>query len=149
SAERYSQLALKADPNDQVAWVTQAQLAAQKSDWPQTGARLNTVAQHNPRLLSEAVGWWPPKLQPQPPSTISGSAAKFLACVREGKTPCDFGPLPNLSSSSSSALYREQRWEQLTKLPVPQPIQPEVWFRRGVAFAKLEDCQQAIPALER
>jgi tetratricopeptide (TPR) repeat protein len=149
SAERYSQQALNADPNDQVAWVTQAQLAAQESDWQQTGARLNAVAQHNPRLLSEAVGWWPRNLQPRPPSTLSGPAAKFLACVRQGKRPCDLGPVPNPSLGSSRDLYREQRWEQLTKLPVPKPIQSEAWFRRGVAFANLEDCQQAIPSLER
>jgi tetratricopeptide (TPR) repeat protein len=148
-AERYSQQALEADPNDQAAWIASAQLAAQKSDWQRAGARLDSVAQHSPTMLSQAVGKWPPKLQPLTPSAVAGPAAKFLSCVRSARNPCNLGPGSKSSSNSSTALYREQRWEQMTKLPAPQHVRTEAWFQRGVAFAKLDDCQQAIPSLER
>ena len=55
--------------------------------------------------------------------------------------------MKNAAGVSSAALYREQRWESLAKLP--RPTQTESWFQRGVAFARLEDCNRAIPALER
>jgi tetratricopeptide (TPR) repeat protein len=148
SAERYSQQALKADSNDQAAQIVDAQLAAQKSDWQRALARLDSVAQHSPTLLSQAVGQWPPKLQPPTPSVVAGPAAKFLTCVRDARNPCDLGSSSKASPNSSTVLYREQRWEQMTKLPAPQPVRTEAWFQRGVAFAKLDDCQQAIPSLE-
>jgi len=148
-AERYVQQALAADPNDQAAWIVDAQLAAQESDWERAGARLDSVARRSPTLLSQAVGQWPPKLQPPTPSTVVGPPAKFLSCVRDARTPCHLGPGSKSASSNSTVLYREQRWEQMTKLPPPQPVRTEAWFQRGVSFAKLDDCQRAIPSLER
>lgn len=148
-AERYFQRALDADPNDQVAWIAGAQLAAQESDWQQAGARLDSVAQHSPMLLSQAVGQWPPNLQPPTPAAVAGPAAKFLSCVRDASKRCDLGPSSKPSPNSSTVLYREQRWEQITKLSAPQQVRTEAWFQRGVAFAKLDDCQLAIPSLER
>jgi tetratricopeptide (TPR) repeat protein len=149
NAEHYSQRALQANPNDQTVWITEAQLAAEKSDWQRAGARLDAVAQHNPSLLSKEVEHWPPNLQPSSSSRLAGPAAKFLSCVRNAKNPCDLATGPKPLSQRGMALYREQRWEQLTKLPTPQPAQTEAWFQRGVAFAKLDDCQHAIPSLER
>lgn len=148
-AERYSQQALKADSNDQAAGIVDAQLAAQKSDWQRALARLDSVARHSPTLLSQAVGQWPPKLQPPTLSAVAGPAAKFLSCVRDARNPCNLGSGSKASPNSSTVLYREQRWEQMTKLPRPQSVRTEAWFQRGVAFAKLDDCQQAIPSLER
>jgi tetratricopeptide (TPR) repeat protein len=148
-ARSYFQQALEADPNDQVAWIAGAQLAAQESDWQQAGARLDSVARHSPKLLSQAVGQWPPNLQPPTPSAVAGPAAKFLSCVRDASNPCDLGHGSKASPNSSTVLYREQRWEQITKLSAPQQVRTEAWFQRGVAFAKLDDCQQAIPSLER
>ncbi len=147
-AERYLRRALEANPNDQVAWILEAQLSAQRSDWQQASERLNAVAQHSAGLLSEAVEQWPAELQPPPSSKLSGPAAKFLSCVRDEKSPCEFAPTSRSLSQSATALYREQRWEQITKLPSPPSTQTEAWFRRGVAFAKLEECQQAISSLE-
>ena len=147
-AERYLRRALQANPNDQVAWILEAQLSAQRSDWQQASERLNAVAQHSAGLLSEAVEQWPAELQPPPSSKLSGPAAKFLSCVRDEKSPCEFAPTSRSLSQSATALYREQRWEQITKLPSPPSTQTEAWFRRGVAFAKLEECQQAISSLE-
>lgn len=148
-AESYSQQALKADSNDQEAGIVDAQLAAQKSDWQRALARLDVVARHSPTLLSQAVGQWPAKLQPSTPSAVVGPAEKFLSCVRDARNPCNLGPGSKPSSTNSTLLYREQRWEQIAELPAPQPVRNQAWFQRGVAFAKLEDCQQAIPSLER
>lgn len=147
-AERYCKQALEADPNDQSAWIMDAQLAAQKADWKRAGALLNAVAAHSPAVLSRAVAQWPSRLQPRKTSAVAGPAAIFLACVRDAKATCDLGR-PTGSSKGSEALYREQRWEQLTKLAPPQPEQTRFWFQRGVAFARLDDCQFAIPSLER
>jgi tetratricopeptide (TPR) repeat protein len=148
-AESYSQQALKADSNDQEAGIVDAELAAQKSDWQRALARLDVVARHSPTLLSQAVGQWPAKLQPSTPSAVVGPAEKFLSCVRDARNPCNLGPGSKPSSNNSTVLYREQRWEQIAELPAPQPVRNQAWFQRGVAFAKLEDCQQAIPSLER
>jgi tetratricopeptide (TPR) repeat protein len=149
SAERYSHQALEADPNDQAAWIADAQLAAQESDWERAIARLDSVAQHSPTLLSHAVGQWPPRLQPPASSVVAGPTAKFLSCVRDARNPCDFAPGVKPAANGSTVLYREQRWDQITKLPAPQPGRTEAWFQRGVAFVKIDDCRQAIPSLER
>ena len=148
-ADRCSQRALEVNANDQEAWIVEAQLSALRSDWQKAGARLNAVAQHSPALLSKAVGQWPAELQPPPSSKVSGSAANFLSCVRKSKSPCEFAPRSKSLSPSATTLFREQRWEEITKLPAPQTAATEGWFQRGVAFAKLDQCQQAIPPLER
>ena len=147
-AESYSQRALKADPNDLAAWVVQAHLAAQRTDWVLAVARLNAIAQHSPGILAQEIHQWPAQLLPPETSSVSGAAAKFFSCVRQAKSTCDLGA-PKAASESPSALYREQRWEQLTKLAPPAPIHAEGWFHQGVAFVHLGDCPRAIPALER
>ena len=47
------------------------------------------------------------------------------------------------------SLFEEQRWEQITKLPAPNVAEKRAWLRRGIAFAQLDHCGRAIPALER
>jgi tetratricopeptide (TPR) repeat protein len=148
-AEDAVEKALGADPNDQRAKLAEAQLAAQGSDWKRAIGLLDSVATNSPMTLSLAVSQWPAKLQPPASLPISGRAAKFLACVREAQSTCDFPSQSKASTQTSAALFREQRWEQVTKLPAPQPSQTAAWFHRGVAFAQLEQCQQAIPSLER
>jgi tetratricopeptide (TPR) repeat protein len=148
-AEGYCHKALGADPNDQAAWIADAELAAQKSDWERAIARINSIARRSPTLLSQSVGRWPAQLQPPSSAVVAGAAAEFFSCVRNARNPCDLGTASKPSSSVSPVLYREQRWEQLTKLPSPQVGQIQFWFQRGVAFARLGDCQQAIPSLER
>jgi tetratricopeptide (TPR) repeat protein len=147
-AENYSHQAIEADQNDQAARLVDAQLAAHKSDWGRAVAGLNSIAQHSPTVLSHAIDLWPVQLQPPQASVVSGPAAKFFACVRETKVSCDLA-VAKPSAPGSSVLYREQNWEQITKLTAPQAGQTEDWFQRGVAFARLDDCQKAIPSLER
>jgi tetratricopeptide (TPR) repeat protein len=148
-AERFLQRALKADPNDQAAWIADAQLAARKSNWQRAGARLQAVAQQNPILLAQNVERWPSTFQPPAGSGMPALAAKFLQCVRNSSKACNLGTGSKLASSNSALLYREQKWQEMTKLPAPQPDRTEAWFQRGVAFAKLNDCREAIPMLER
>mgnify|MGYP001791982982 CR=1 FL=1 len=129
TAQRYSQRALAADPNDQPAWIADAQLAAQKSDWQRAIMRLNSVARHSPTLLSQAVEQWPPELQP-PPSSVPAGPAKFFSCVREGRNSCDLAAELKSSAEHSAGLYREQRWELITRLPAPHPVHIGQGFQR-------------------
>ncbi len=55
---------------------------------------------------------------------------------------------PN-APSPVEQLYVENRWEQLAAMPDPAPEATKQWFWRGIAFAALANCYQAIPALER
>jgi tetratricopeptide (TPR) repeat protein len=146
-AESDLRQALQADPNDLVARMVGAQLAAEVNDWPRAFQSLNFVAQHSPLMLARAVSQWPQKLQPPSGSPASAAAARFFYCVREASAACDLGPRARVPSEDSAILFREQKWEQLSSLP--RPHQTKDWLERGVAFAHLEDCPQAIPALER
>lgn len=146
-AEEHCHRALEADPNDLVAWIVDAQLAAHSGDWQHVNERLNGIAQRSPKTLSGEAGKWPKELQP-PPGAATHSAATFFGCVREGKAECSIGPGKNIATPSID-LYREQRWEQVTNLPLPHAGDSQQWLQRGTAFAHLDDCERAIPALER
>jgi tetratricopeptide (TPR) repeat protein len=148
-AERYSRQALEADPDDLSASIADAQLAAKKSEWKQAAQLLNSVAQRSPARLSNAVAEWPQQLHPPSSAVVSGTAQKFFTCVSQARRPCDLAPGTKVSSANLTSVFREQRWEQVTKPPAPQPGQTEAWLRRGIAFAQLDDCRQAIPSLER
>jgi len=148
-AEVFVRKALKADSNDQEAKIAGAQIAAQAAEWERAIELINSVAQNSPETLSRAVSQWPAQLQPPVSTTVSGPAAKFFDCVRESQSGCHLASTRKTSLQGSSALFREQKWEQLTKLPAPPPGQTVAWLQRGVAFAKLENCPKAIPSLER
>jgi Flp pilus assembly protein TadD len=139
--------ALQVNANDLAAWIVEAQLAAQAGDWKRVNHRLNGVAQRSPQAFAEYLAKWPKQLQP-PDAAVSGSAAKFFACVRDGNAACQFGH-PQAAGMRAATLYQEQRWEQLTELPAPSAAQNRAWLKRGIAFTKLNDCGHAIPALER
>lgn len=145
AAENADRRAMEANANDLAAWMLDAQLAAQSHDWKRLQARLNAIAHRSPEMLSLESGRWPRQVQ-APRGAISGIAAKFLSCVQEGEV-CEFPP--NHSQSSNPAvLFREQRWDQLTKVPPPPGAQSKAWIQRGIALASLDDCAQAIPSLE-
>ncbi|HEX6820998.1 MAG TPA: tetratricopeptide repeat protein [Candidatus Sulfotelmatobacter sp.] len=139
--------ALELNPHDLVAWIVDAQLAARNADWKRVNERLNAVAQRSPHILSEEVETWPRQLQPAE-NGLSGAAAKFFTCLRDRQALCQFG-MASAASAGLGTLFEEQRWEQITKLPAPGVAEKEAWLRRGIAFAKLDDCERAIPALER
>jgi tetratricopeptide (TPR) repeat protein len=149
-AEAPLQTALKREPNDLEAWLVAAQLAAQKSDWVHAADQLNAVAGRSPSVFVRATHEWPLALQPSKAFVPHGAAARFLDCVRQRVEHCSAPQLPDdASSPSSGTLFRDQRWERLTKLPLPLSVQRDGWLRRGIAFARLHDCEQAVPALER
>lgn len=139
--------ALELNPHDLGAWIVDAQLAAQTADWKRVSQRLNALAQRSPHILSREAGIWPRQLQP-PENAVSGAAAKFFACVRNDHAPCQFA-MGSSASTRLDTLFVEQRWEQITRLPSPNLVEKQAWLRRGIAFAKLDDCGRAIPALER
>ncbi len=141
------QHALEADPNDLAAWIVDAQLAAEEGDWKRVNERLNAISQRSPQTLSHEAGKWHHQMLP-PEGAVSNSAAKFFACVREETTACQIVPRAS-PSVEPVTLFREQRWEQVIKLPNPNSERSKAWLRRGVAFAHLDDCGRAIPALER
>ncbi|HWF06225.1 MAG TPA: tetratricopeptide repeat protein, partial [Candidatus Angelobacter sp.] len=148
-AKGFADKALEADSNDQAAKVDEAQIAAQEYEWERAIKLINSLAQNSPETLSRGVSQWPSELEPPVSTAVSGPAAKFFDCVREAQSGCHLASAGETSSQGSSALFREQRWEQLSKLPAPPPGQAGEFFQRGVALAKLEDCPRAIPSLER
>jgi tetratricopeptide (TPR) repeat protein len=148
-AKAFADKALEADPNDQIAKIAEAQIAAQDSEWERAIKLINSIARNSPKTLSRAVSQWPAQLQPPVSTVVSSAAAKFFDCVRETRSGCYLAYAGKTSSQGSSMLFREQRWEQLTKLPSPEPSQTVAWFERGVAFAQLDECPRAIPSLER
>lgn len=147
AAKAQTQRALESDPDDLSAWLVDAQLSAESGDWKQAGARLSAVAAHSPATLARTLTLWPRQLQPSA-GEVSGTAARFLSCVRDAKTACDLAPAHTLAKPAA-VLFREQRWEQLAALPSPAAAQKKAWLSRGIAFAQLDDCRRAIPALER
>jgi tetratricopeptide (TPR) repeat protein len=147
-AKAFADKALEADPNDEVANIAEAQIAALDSEWERALKLINSIARNSPKTLSRAVIQWPAQLQPPVSTAVSGLAAKFFDCVREAHSRCDL-PFGTNKLQPASVLFREQGWEQLTKLPAPDRSQTVAWLQRGVAFAKLDECPKAIPSLER
>lgn len=139
--------ALQADPYDLRAWLVDARLDAEAGEWKKATERLNAVARHSPGTLMRASDRWPEQLQPT--ENVLGAAAKFFACARENATVCELPPPSKAASMPAQRLFREHKWEQLTKTPAPSLSNREAWRQRGIGFATLYDCPQAIPALER
>ena len=149
TAEGYLRKALQADSDDLKAWIAKAQLAARKGEWGQATDRLRAVAQRSPRTLFLEAENWPARLIPPSSFPVSGPAQNFFSCVRDSVKTCYIEANAERSPKNSGELFREQRWEQLTKLSLPQAGHAEAWLRRGIAFAQLANCAAAIPALER
>src|SRR5438270_6039429 len=147
-AKTYVEKALAANPNDQGGKIAKAQVDAQDSDWREAIKLINSIAENSPRTLARFASQWPAELLPRRSTVVSGPAAKFFSCVRAG-SPCNFATGNGASSQTPSALFHRQGWEKLTKLPSPPPRQTIAWLERGVAFAQLDECPRAIPALER
>ena len=139
AAAEYCRRALEASPDDLDAWIADAQLAAHTADWKHVNERLNGIAQRSPKILSLEAGKWPKQLQP-PPGFATGLAATFFRCVRDSKAECALG-LGKATSANAATLFREQRWEQVMKLPVPDVHDSKRWLQRGTAYAHVADCE--------
>ena len=147
TAEEACRRALQSDPDDLAAWIIDARLAAESGNWKRAAGRINTIAQRSPQTLSRETANWPRRLQP-PQVAVSGSAAVFFACVSNAKTTCQIRETP-VTNSSPETLFQQERWEQIIKRPQPTATENQAWLQRGIAFASLDDCGHAIPALER
>jgi predicted Zn-dependent protease len=96
---------------------------------------------------------WPASLKLGDQFKLTGAASLFLECVADSCSPSGLHqllPHPEATPNASpEALYREQRWENLTRLPSSANTRNEAFFEKGVAWAELGECEKAIPYLER
>lgn len=145
--------ARKLAPDDLHVLKADALLAAEEGDWPRAARSLNAVASRSPAALARLVVEWPGALRPPQPGEVSGAAASFLGCVT---TSCGsealLRSLPKPMDpphASAEALVQQQRWESVTRRPAPARSQKEAWLERGVAWAEIGNCKEALPALER
>jgi predicted Zn-dependent protease len=153
AAEQSLRHAIQAGPEDLDVWFAEAVLAAHRGEWVLAAQRLNEVAERSPAALAMQLTRWPQRLQPED-AAISGPAVQFLQCAKQAS--CNSHTLPRTlpagertPKSTRHQLFREQRWEQVAALSEPALGQTQEWLERGIALAKLQECDKAIPALER
>lgn len=133
-------------PKDLWTLQLEAMIAAAHGDWPSAETRLLELGGRSPREFGRAVQNWPKKLVPQ-----KRAKSGIWQCVGTGTLDCPIKiAFPDdQTAKTEEQLFAEERWEQLAALPEPPSEAAAAWFRRGVALAELNDCAQAIPALER
>jgi tetratricopeptide (TPR) repeat protein len=146
--------AIDKDGNDLRAWEVQTMIAANDKDAKYVVGRLNEIADRSPAALIQIFHDWPRELDIPDPATATGPAAKFLACLQRADcTPKGLSsPVSahkKLSGASPERLYGEQRWEQVVARTSPSTPDHQRTLQRGVAFAHLNRCEDAISALER
>jgi predicted Zn-dependent protease len=139
-------MAHERQPRDLWTLRLEAMMAAAHGDWKQAEAHLLELGSRSPAILRQQLQAWPRSLVR--PQNVAGEIWK---CARENSTACmEKIKLPVTESpGGEEQLFAEERWEQLAALPDPPSETPAAWFRRGVALAELNDCGEAIPALER
>ncbi len=146
--------AIEQNPHDLRTLEVAALLGAQVGDWAKARDNLNAIAERSPGALSSMATDWPAKLQPLPEVKLSGAVVVFLQCAERKETQCRLpgrgARVLHVSSTAQQAdtLFREERWEDYLTASSKAGNVPRVWFQRGVAYASLDDCEHAIPALE-
>jgi Flp pilus assembly protein TadD len=144
--------ALDRDSADQRALEARAILAAMHGDWTEAVRTLGTIGDASPGVLAQCAAEWPKDLQPAAGVMMGKHVAAFFRCTRDSARACDAGePISTRTSRSMpvATLFREQRWEAVVAAPDPGAADLAAWYRRGVAFAELGKCVDAIPPLER
>lgn len=133
-------------PQDLWTLRLEAMMAAARGEWKHAEEHLQELASRSLAMLREEMQSWPRNLLPH-----ENVAGRIWDCVPDHSASCaETMKLPaNEIQGSEEQLFVEQRWEQLAALPEPAPKATPAWFRRGVALAELNDCAQAIPALDR
>lgn len=138
--------ALARQPRDSWTVRLQAITAAEHGNWGEAQARLLELGVRSRAVLRSALQAWPKSLIPP-----ESSKGEILECARRDVETCleriKF-PASEVRDSEEQ-LFDEERWEPLAAMPEPPSELPAAWFRRGVALAELNQCEQAIPALER
>lgn len=139
------------DPADLRALEARAMLAAIRGNWTEAVRALGTIGDASPSVLAHAAADWPEGRQPLAGAVMSRRVAAFFRCTRNPGQACVAEALPARASRSASAtaLFKEQRWEAVVAAPEPGAGDLAEWYRRGVAFAELEQCASAISSLER
>lgn len=134
------------EPRSTATLQLEALTAAFEQRWADAAARLSAIAARSPADLKSTLESWPRYLLPE--GNVRG---KVWDCLRNHDSKCVLaGTEPrNKNAWSAQTLYEEGRWEELVALPMSRDPEPTEWLRRGVAFARTEDCSRAIPALER
>jgi tetratricopeptide (TPR) repeat protein len=148
--------AFERNPVDQRGLEARAILAAMHGNWSEAVHALNTIGVVSPGMLACAAADWPEELQPPATAAMSRRVAAFFYYTHNPGQTCNSAePLsvePFMRTARSAPvteLFREQRWEAVIAAPEPNPGDLGGWYRRGVAFAELERCANAIPPLER
>jgi predicted Zn-dependent protease len=154
AAEESLRHAIQTGPEDLDVWFAKAVVAAHRGEWVLAAERLNEVAERSPAALALQLTRWPHELQLPEGAAVSGAAAQFLECAKQAS--CNSQALvkalpagERAAKSTRDQLFRGQRWEQVAALSEPALGQTQEWFERGMALAKLQQCDRAIPALER
>jgi tetratricopeptide (TPR) repeat protein len=150
SARQSVNRAIEKDANDLRAWEVQVLIAASDNHAQYVIDRLKQIGDRSPSALIRIFRDWPKTLHIPDPSVANGMATKFLGCLQHtGCTPADLSTLAvrKHTSATTEQLYREQRWE-LVAAQSSTPGSNHLAFYRGVALARLDRCQEAIPLLE-
>lgn len=137
--------ARQAQPEALSTLELESMVDAARGDWPDADALIVDLSQRSRTEWERFLAAWPRKLVPD--ANDSSGAAR---CLREGTAACE----PAIEHQrvtevlSSDRLFAQGRWELLIALAPPAKNDALNWFRRGIGFAKLGRCSEAIPALE-
>jgi len=149
-AEASLKTAQQRQPDTSSTLQLESLLDAFQGNWPEVEKKCLTLGQRSPAELTKFLATWPSKLLPGP--EMKGVIAQCLRERREHCFPASNSPDQTNALASvprADLLFEEERWEQLVAMPAPPADNSKEWFWRGLAFAKLDDCTSAIPALER
>ena len=138
--------ALERQPNESWTLRLQAVTAAAEGNWGKAEAYLVELGVRSRAVLRSALKVWPKSLLPN-----ESAKGEVWECARKDSEAC-FAKIkfpPSEIHDSEEQFFAEERWEQLVAMPEPPSELPAAWFRRGVALAELNNCERAIPALER
>ena len=138
--------ALERQPEESWTVRLQAVTAAAEGNWGKAEACLVELGVRSQAVLRGALKVWPKQLRPN-----ESTQGEVLQCARKDSEAClaKIKFPPGEVQDSEEQLFIEERWEQLAAMREPPPELPAAWFRRGVALAELNNCERAIPALER
>jgi tetratricopeptide (TPR) repeat protein len=144
--EAAASLKMALEQQPRASWTQQleAMTAAAQGDWLDAEKILLMLGGRSRSELRKAILSWPQDLVP--PKDVPGG---IWQCANNRSTDClDKITLPDDPvSTEEEELFSEERWEHLAALPTPSN-RPSSYFRRGVALAEMDDCGQAIVALE-
>jgi tetratricopeptide (TPR) repeat protein len=138
--------ALERQPNESWTLRLQAVTAAAEGNWGKAEAYLVELGVRSRAVLRSALKVWPKSLLPN-----ESAKGEVWECARKDSEAC-FAKIkfpPSEIHDSEEQFFAEERWEQLVAMPEPPSELPAAWLRRGVALAELNNCERAIPALER